>query len=347
MITVITGTPGSGKTLFAIQKLLLPLVGTTIEVPDEEGGTVEMPRTIYTNINGLQLDHERIDDSEEFGLKGWHNWALPGSVIVFDEFQKAWPPRPNGSKVPPDVQALDTHRHMGVDFILITQNAANVDRHIHGLVGRHLHIRRLANAPMATVYEWDHLSKTLMFSKAMKMTPFFFSRKVYRLYKSAKVHTKQPRSMPGVVWFLAAAVASLFILGPTAYARLSERIGGKPDRTEQAAAKPAIVQPSASTSITAREISPGVVEISGIAPEPSAAAAAPSGTFTPALPAFSGCVAFQDRCQCFSATGAKVDADADMCDGLQSTRPAAPTVGRLRSEFTGFTPSPTPSGLHF
>lgn len=32
MITVITGTPGAGKTLYTIEKLLLPLVGKTVKV---------------------------------------------------------------------------------------------------------------------------------------------------------------------------------------------------------------------------------------------------------------------------------------------------------------------------
>ena len=100
--------------------------------------TTMHPRVIYTNIRGLLIDHELIDAGDNQGLGDWHKWAKPGAVIVFDEFQRAWPPRPNGSKVPEEIQALDTHRHMGVDFILITQNVINTDRHVHGLVGRHL-----------------------------------------------------------------------------------------------------------------------------------------------------------------------------------------------------------------
>uniref|UniRef100_UPI0024E125E7 zonular occludens toxin domain-containing protein n=1 Tax=Comamonas jiangduensis TaxID=1194168 RepID=UPI0024E125E7 len=61
MITVITGTPGAGKTLYAITKLLLPLIGTHVPVTDEDGVTTMHPRTIYTNIRGLLIDHELID----------------------------------------------------------------------------------------------------------------------------------------------------------------------------------------------------------------------------------------------------------------------------------------------
>ena len=165
-ITLITGVPGSGKTLYTVSKLLGPIVGSQIPVDDDDGRTVMHTRGVFSNINGLQLDHELIDangvwsyrdkvwsfEGHSGGLHDWHEWAQPGAFIVFDEFQKAWPPRPNGAPVPPDVQALDTHRHMGVDFVLLTQNPLNVDRHVLGLDnsayrGRHRFTR--ADQPIA------------------------------------------------------------------------------------------------------------------------------------------------------------------------------------------------------
>jgi zona occludens toxin len=252
MITVITGTPGAGKTLYAVSKLITPLVGT--QVPQEVDGVTTMhPRTIYTNINGLQLDHELVehgptwnkdaqDTGHNLGLHNWHEWAKPGSVIVVDEFQKLWPPRPNGASVPPDVSALDTHRHMGVDFILLTQNVMNVDRHVHGLCNRHLHIRRLANMGLATVYEWDMLSKALQFKSAMNRTAWRYKKADFAKYRSAQLHTKQPRSLPGVLWFVLFGILGTSFLAPTVYARLSNRMGdpatfAKPSETPAAASK--------------------------------------------------------------------------------------------------------------
>ena len=98
MITVITGTPGAGKTLYAISKLIQPLVGTTVKHTQEDGTVEEVPRTIYTNINGLLLDHELIDGGENNGLRDWWKWAKPGSVIVFDEVQRIWQPRPTHAR---------------------------------------------------------------------------------------------------------------------------------------------------------------------------------------------------------------------------------------------------------
>lgn len=256
MITVITGTPGAGKTLYTIEKLLLPQVGKTIKGRDEQGNEIEHSRIIYTNINGLQIDHELIDGGDNQGLRDWHKWAKPGSLIVFDEVQKVWPPRPNGSKIPEDVQTLDTHRHMGVDFILITQNVLNVDRHLHALGGRHLHVRRVANMPLATVYEWDHVSRGLLYSKALSKAPWKYSRKVFKLYKSSELHTKQPRRIPGLVWFILVGLVAMAVLAPGVFTRIGDRISGKATQAASAAAKPAQVNTPGATGAPAAQAAP-------------------------------------------------------------------------------------------
>ena len=212
---------------FEKEKLLLPLVGKTVKGRDEAGNEVEHPRTIYTNINGLQIDHELIDGGDNQGLKDWHKWAKPGAVIVFDEVQKVWPPRANGSKVPEDIQELDTHRHKGVDFILITQSVMNIDRHLHALGGRHLHVRRVGNMKAAIVYEWDHVSRSLQYSKSIAKSPWRYSSKVFKLYKSSELHTKVKRSTPPLLW---AVLLGLGVAGwgiPTYLAKMKEKNAGR------------------------------------------------------------------------------------------------------------------------
>lgn len=252
MITVITGTPGAGKTLYAIQKLLLPLVGTNV-AQTVDGITTIHPRTIYTNIKGLTIDHELIDGGDENGLRDWHLWAKPGAVIVFDEVQKIWAPRANGSQVPDDIQALETHRHMGVDFILITQNVMLVDRNIHALGGRHLHVRRIANMPFATVYEWDHISRQLLFAKSITKSPFRHDKSVYKLYHSADLHTKQPRKLPGVLWFFVLAAVLLIWKGPVVYDGLTghTKVATSSNSTPAAASSGSVGQPGVGGSAVA------------------------------------------------------------------------------------------------
>ena len=253
-VTLITGVPGSGKTLKAVWDHLRPMVGAVEKSTDQWGRIFEVPRIVFTNVNGLLLDHELIEgggtwtqvakewkfEGNDQGLRCWHTWAKPGSVICFDEFQKFWPPRPNGAGVPPDIQALDTHRHMGVDFILVTQNCRNVDRHILGLVDRHLHVRRVANLPLATVYEWDHASVSLNYKNSMSKSPWRYPKKAYKLYKSAELHTKQSRKLPSVIWFILAAFAGAAYAFPTLKNRLSERVSGKPAQVDQAAPVPKV-----------------------------------------------------------------------------------------------------------
>ena len=317
MITVITGTPGAGKTLYAITKLLLPLIGTHVPVTDEDGVTTMHPRTIYTNIRGLLIDHELIDAGDNQGLKDWHLWAKPGAVIVFDEFQRAWPPRPNGSKVPDEIQALDTHRHMGVDFVLITQNVINTDRHVHGLVGRHLHVRRMANLPLTIVYEWDHCSRQLLYAKSLTKQAWRYDKKVFKLYRSADAHTKQPRKIPGLVWFVLVGLVAAAYLGPTFYNRLQDRIAGgkKPETVAQVPAKQSAAAPA--DPITVATAAPAVEEKKG--------------------PTLAGCVRSATRCNCYDDTGQPMAPEPGTCEIMTVT----PT-NLLAGGNVDWYPDPTP-----
>jgi len=305
MITIISGTPGAGKTLYTIEKLLLPMVGKTITGKDANGDPVELLRTVYTNINGLQVDHELIDGGDNQGLRDWHKWAKPGSLIVFDEVQKVWPPRPNGSKVPDDIQALDTHRHMGVDFVLITQNVVNLDKHIHALGGRHLHVRRIANMALAVVYEWDHVSRGLMFSKSISKAPWRYDKKVFKLYKSAELHTKQQRRMPGLVWFILAGIVGLSALAPTLKARLSDRIGAP---SKASAPAPDKAQPGGVSQASAVPIEPAFIDdrvafIPRVSNKPETAPAYDEIRKVVNMPQVTGGACFKGVCKCYTQQG--------------------------------------------
>ncbi|MDD2730110.1 zonular occludens toxin domain-containing protein [Malikia sp.] len=331
MITIITGTPGAGKTLYAISKLIRPLIGSKVSGRDDDGNEIQVNRTIYTNINGALFDHELIDGGDNQGLRDWHKWAKPGSVIVFDEFQKPWPPRANGSKVPDDIQALDTHRHMGVDFILITQSPMNVDRHVHGLCGRHLHVRRMGNMGLTIVYEWDHCSRSLMYSKSIAKAPWKYDKSVFQLYKSAELHTKTPRRIPSVVWLILLAFGSIAYLGPAAYGRISARSSGESQNMAAISEK---------RSVTVSNVQP-------VSAQPAATPAAPgpsiesSSESETAKPVFSGCIMIASRCQCFDQGGAKLDDTVGMCESFAKI----PVPGRLPDSIPG--PAPLRSPVYF
>ena len=326
-ITLITGVPGSGKTLKAVWDHLRKDVGKVTAVQDEWGNDKTIQTKVYTNINSLQVDHELIEiggtwakvgaewkyEGNPESLRNWHQWAKPGSKIYADEFQKAWPPRPNGSPVPPDIQALDTHRHMGVDFVVITQNCRNVDRHLLGLVDRHLHVRRVANFPLATVYEWDHASVSLNYKNSFTKSPWRYPKQAYKLYKSAELHTKQSRKMPAVVWFILAGLCGVAYAFPTLKTRLTERVMGKPPEatSAQAAATPNSKQEYVKDGV---KYTVETTTTEG-APLPLQVASSPlQAASMPMPPAIAGCIAAPAQgCKCFDQAGKKVDEDPDMC----------------------------------
>ncbi|TAH12290.1 MAG: hypothetical protein EAZ11_06680 [Curvibacter sp.] len=324
-ITLITGVPGSGKTLKAVWDHLRLDVGKVQVSLDEWGREFKTEYKVFTNINSLKIDHEFIEgggtwskvgvsgdwkyEGNPEALRNWHNWAKPGTKIYFDEFQKFWPPRPNGAPVPPDVQALDTHRHMGVDFVVITQNCRNVDRHLLGLVDRHLHVRRVSNMPLAVVYEWDHASVNLNYKNAMTKSPWRYPKKAYTLYKSAELHTKQSRKLPGLLWFIIAGFAGAAYAIPSLKERLSDRIGTPIPVSAPAAG----LSPADGPLTYTKDGIKYTVETTTTQAAPIPMDAASSPALAPPAPVLAGCIRAASRCSCFDTSGVKMDVEPKQC----------------------------------
>lgn len=114
----------------------------------------------------------------------------PNSILVVDEAQRVYRPRASSSKVPPEVAALETHRHTGLDIILLTQKPKLIDINVRELVGKHIHIR--AGLVGRFLYEWPHIADgesrlDRADAARRKFTP---PKKSFAQYKSAELHTK-------------------------------------------------------------------------------------------------------------------------------------------------------------
>lgn len=309
MITLITGAPGSGKTLYCVSKLLSKIAGTCVDGQDDDGNKATYPRTIYSNINRLLIEHEMVDEQ---WLEKWFDNIKPGAFIVYDEVQKPWPNRPIGSKVPDYIQRLETHRHQGCDFVLMTQNPQLIDPNVRKLVGRHLHIRRVGNMGGAIVYEWDTCSNSLNFKNSFTKSPWRFDKKAQTLYKSAEVHTKVPRRVPTVIFAVGLAIAGAAYLWPSLLAKIAAPLQGK----SAIAAKVDQAKPPVTVSLLA----PGG-DLAGIPPPAAAASAFQAPTpfeIAPNAPqapsdAFAGCVQAKAACVCYSQAGSKVDKPVEFC----------------------------------
>ena len=191
MITLITGTPGSSKTLNALDLIL------------NDPAFKDRPVYFY-NVNllqpGIALGWKTIDLDQ---AKTWYE--LPeGAVIVLDECQDLFPPEKFGNKVPEHIRQLNTHRHLGIDLVLITQHPKLIDTKVRRLVGQHFHYKRQFGLQSATRFTFQECAddpNDYFAQKGATKTRKRFNKKLYGLYKSAEVHTHK-RKIPWLVWGL-------------------------------------------------------------------------------------------------------------------------------------------------
>ncbi|TXH90784.1 MAG: hypothetical protein E6Q78_03095 [Rhodoferax sp.] len=309
MLTLITGTPGSGKSLYSVWELARKVPGTKVD--DGKGG--EVSRKLYSNIKDLLVEHEHIDAED---LNTWHKWCKPGDVILFDEVQEVWRPRGLGSKVPDCIAKLETHRHMGVDLILVTQHPQLLDGNIRRLVNQHIHLRRIAKG-VAMRYEWDHCSNVGQVRGALSSGVWWYPKQAFTLYKSAQLHTKPTVRFPKIALLGLAAVAGLAFAAPMTLERIKgtfrgdsvksseERAQASPGETKKTFINENGQEVTIETTTTASTIAPA-----------ASAPAAPGAAFVPGASAaieVSGCIVVGPRCSCFTPQGKKVDQTADYC----------------------------------
>lgn len=180
MIYLITGVPGSGKSLRTI-KMILDF--------QKEG------RVVYADIDGLNIDGV---------LPSPEDWTTTpeGSVVIYDECQKIFPSTGKaGVADDPRLRALETHRHTGHDLIFITQAPTFVHHHIRKLVGKHLHCYRALGLKGCTIFSWDGVCDNPNGYHERKQADserWQYPPKLFTYYKSATVHThkfKMPKKL--------------------------------------------------------------------------------------------------------------------------------------------------------
>lgn len=300
MLTLITGTPGSFKTAYTVWEIARLVPGSTVEAQERvpshgkvyEAGEA-VPRHLFCNINGLLVDHEVIDPE---AMARWPKWVQPGDHLIYDEVQTIWRPRAVGSKVPEEIQALETHRHMGIDITVVTQHPMLLDSNVRRLVNRHLHLRRVAGG-FCIVYEWDHCGQPGAYKTCVGQTMWRAKRDGFKLYKSAQLHTKPTQSVPKVALIGVAALAGAAYLAPMAYGRITDRFkAAEPAKHAQAASAP-----------VKGGIAPAHVPASAPAP------AQPAPQAVPAAPRYVGCMVLGPRCECFTPEGTRADLEPQAC----------------------------------
>jgi zona occludens toxin len=211
VLTMISGLPGSSKTLNAIALI--------------DGYRVKDPSrpVYYWNVGDVTVPgFLPMGDPATFDLPGVEpdpsvvqKWfELPtGSIILIDECQKLWRKRGQGAAVPDYVSRLETHRKQGYDLIGLTQHPKLVDADVRKLVGQHIHYRRIFGSETFHSWEWQEVQSEPESRSSQVLAREVrgrFPKKYYGTYRSAEVHNVK-KNLP---WKWIATIGAAVVLCP-------------------------------------------------------------------------------------------------------------------------------------
>jgi len=185
MIHLITGLPGAGKTLFTIWYFK--------RISETEN------RPIYFHgIKDLALPWIPLEDPQR-----WFD-VEPNAIVIIDECQRIFRPAGPMQGIPEHISRLETHRHEGIDLVLITQQPMLLHKNVRQLVGDHRHVVRMFGGHRSTIHQWPECQENTKARNSSQKTIWKYPKEVFDYYKSAEVHTHK-RSIPPRVWFMLAS----------------------------------------------------------------------------------------------------------------------------------------------
>lgn len=328
MITLITASPGGGKTA-AVVKMMMDA--------HQQGRPI-----IQMGIPDLQIPYEPVPPVEDWTEQrqspedpslSLDYFKFPqNALVVLDECQRVYRVRGAASKVPPHVSALETHRHTGIDMILITQHPALIDVNVRKLVGRHIHLRDIGFLGRYW-YEWEQCVAEP--STAWKTAPirkrYKLPQEVFPLYKSASLHVKPVRTFPPALKLVAVGVP--VIVG------LSWWISHRIDPARSQSQPPSLADKSAASSPSevhsGREAGAG--SITDFLPShpmhPEFAPAYGELRVVKSMPMIVGCVAVKNvGCSCYTQQMTRIDAPRDQCEAWIKSPPFNPWLEAKATE---------------
>lgn len=291
MLTLITGTPGAGKTLCLISMLM-------------NRADLKCRPLFLDGIPDVKQDvipHLEVPEGET--MQTWPKWAPEGAILVIDECQRVFRCRSAGSKVPDYVAELETHRHRGLDFFLITQGPRLIDSNVRALIGQHMHISmtKLGIRRMATWNRCANPDSKSDIAEAL-VSIYKLDKRAYGVYKSAEVHTKIKvgRSKALIIAPIALVLCMLSI-GYSIYWVVGwfGSMGKKPNQG----------QAQAATMHTSNNVAkvPALQVPTNTAAAATTSASAPAVSTMPATvnednftPEVVACVASSGKCRCYS-----------------------------------------------
>lgn len=218
MITLVTGGPGTGKTAFLISQLLeikkaQPYREFFIHGIRNFTGFVHT--TIYCRSPLCDLCTAAEPPEGAYYVEEYPDWFKPHFLIVVDEVQRIWPVKMLAASVEA-VSRLQTHRHYGLDFWLISQSPKLIHTDVKAMVGRHLHL--VGKWSGRKQYEWPEIRDNINARTDAVERPYKLPKEVFGMYSSAEVHTKQEKRVPLSLYALGITlVIAVLVIGYSIY----------------------------------------------------------------------------------------------------------------------------------
>ncbi|WP_454712985.1 zonular occludens toxin domain-containing protein [Cupriavidus nantongensis] len=315
-ITLITATPGGGKTALAVSIMQEAIAAGRpifqLGIPELKLSYIPTPPV--KDWTEMRVDPEDPDQNE------LPYFTFPeNALIVLDEAQRIFRVRAPSSKVPDHVAAFETVRHTGVTFLLMTQNPTFLDTHIRKLVGRHIHLRDVGLLGR-WYYEWPECGDPERFSSAPIKKKWSLPKSSFGLYKSASLHIKRKYSVPPAMMLLIACVLLFAFLVWRGYGVVAGKVN---PQQKDAAAELGASAPVAAPAVAVQAAHPSVAAVDGAeylaafvpaaSGYPESAPAYAEVRQVKAMPVVVGGVCKGRACRCYTQQGTDAGLDDGQC----------------------------------
>lgn len=339
MITIITGTPGNGKTAHAVDlvwlqdsiwkgldkysdgiaELTLPHFDFPALAEVKSPQYVPLSKidsddyAVWQPSNPLYAEFTQARATAKYSFELWFLWAQPNSVIVIDEAQRFFRPRPSGSRVPLYIQLLEYHRHFGIHLVLITQKERLIDSNVRMLSGQHIHITNSWRG--RHLYEWPEVKDTdsKIEKQLAAQTKYKLPKHVFPMYKSATAHLKVEQKTP---FYFKVAIASLLLVPVLAFFAYSHfKTTYLKDKSPEV---PALALQSSASGVLAVSTVPAsgvqtveldrfVKDFTPVVPaRPETAPAYNDLRKVASMPLISACISSSTNCKCYTQQGSVI-----------------------------------------
>jgi zona occludens toxin (predicted ATPase) len=251
-IVFITGSPGAGKSYYAVKRIVEDLKKDTNLVVSNIDGLDRAKLSFYLGkeVNNLWTLDEFLATALPFcnlhydgnyrsafltilNVDYWKRFILPKLfgelgyrkvIFYLDEFQFI---------IDEDTELtqlqkffFDYHRHLGLDFFIITQSIQRMNKAIRNLAEIELRLVSLRIFGLSNMA----VLKTIIGGVPVKKTVIKYDPKIFALYRSALVeYMKGVKGKPPVMLFVAVAVAFFAIIQLGSYFKSSGGIIPKPN----------------------------------------------------------------------------------------------------------------------